>query len=237
MSIRMIFGGTTEGRKLSEEYLSQGDEVVVCVTTEHGASLLPEETTCYSHPMEMSEMADIARKHGARELIDATHPFAVHASQNIRACAEALKIRYVRVERTSNRGSDFSSCVSWVDAAEDAAARLAGESGAVLLTTGSSTLPVYASAIHADRLYARVLPTHGALRQCEQAGILPAHIIAMQGPFSEELNGALYDQFAIRHIVSKDSGDVGGVKKKIMPALKRNLNVILIKRSEISRCT
>ena len=44
------------------------------------------------------------------------------------------------------------------------------------------------------------------------------------------LNAALYDQFAIRAMVSKDSGAAGGAEEKVLPALARDIHVILIRR-------
>ena len=82
------------------------------------------------------------------------------------------------------------------------------------------------------RVWARVLPTPEALSLCAAAGVAPAHIIAMQGPFSEALNAALYDQLAIRVMVSKDSGPQGGVAEKVIPALARDIHVILIDRPQ-----
>ena len=50
----------------------------------------------------------------------------------------------------------------------------------------------------------------------------------MQGPFSPELNGALYDHFRIHFMVTKDSGSAGGLKEKVLPALAREMDVIVI---------
>ena len=58
----------------------------------------------------------------------------------------------------------------------------------------------------------------------------PSHIIAMQGPFSQAFNAALYDQLDIKVMVSKDSGAQGGVAEKVIPALERDIHVILIDR-------
>ena len=54
----------------------------------------------------------------------------------------------------------------------------------------------------------------------------------MQGPFSQDLNGALYDQFGIQVMVTKDSGAAGGLEEKILPALAREIDVIVIDRPE-----
>lgn len=107
----------------------------------------------------------------------------------------------------------------------------------VLLTTGSHTLGVYAERIAPERLYARVLPTAASLAACESAGIPRSHIIAMQGPFSARLNDALYAQLQIAVMVTKDSGEAGGVSGKVLPTLGRGIHVIAIRRpQEESTC-
>ena len=55
-------------------------------------------------------------------------------------------------------------------------------------------------------------------------------LIAMQGPFSRDFNAALYDQLRIRTMVSKDSGQPGGVADKVLPALERGIDVVMIER-------
>ena len=106
-----------------------------------------------------------------------------------------------------------------------AAAALAAQrtEGPILLTTGSKTLPTYAAMLPTDRLWARVLPTHAALDICLDSGLPASHIIAMQGPFSNALNAALYDQLGVRVMITKDSGVSGGTAEKILPALARPL--------------
>ena len=102
--------------------------------------------------------------------------------------------------------------------------------GNILLTTGSHTLSIYAKVIEPERLFVRVLPTHQALDLCAAAGMVQSHVIAMQGPFSRDFNAALYDQLRIRTMVSKDSGQPGGVADKVLPALERGIDVVMIER-------
>ena len=103
--------------------------------------------------------------------------------------------------------------------------------GNILLTTGSRELHAFASVRDfASRAYARVLPMEDSLRACREAGLPPAHILAMQGPFSRDFNAALYDQLRIRTMVSKDSGQPGGVADKVLPALERGIDVVMIER-------
>ena len=54
----LIFGGTTEGRKLTEYLAARKVRVHVCVATAYGESLLPESesVTAESSRMDVSEM-------------------------------------------------------------------------------------------------------------------------------------------------------------------------------------
>ena len=225
----LIFAGTTEGRERIDMALQDGDTVIACVASVYARTLLPENIHCHTEPMTLPDMIETARKHAPDRIIDATHPFATLVSQNIRQCAAQLNIGCERIERPTGAHA-WRDHVIWADDAEQAASIVAKEQGTILLTTGSRTLHTYADAIDPSRLYARVLPMHEALSVCAQSGILPSHIIAMQGPFSIELNAALYRQFDIKHVVSKDSGAAGGVDEKVIPALQMGINVVMIKR-------
>ena len=208
----IIFGGTTEGREQAALALARGESVLVSVTSEYARQFLPEGAACHIGALDEAAMKAWIAAERPERIIDATHPFAVRATQTIRACADALHIPYVRIERAADRRED------WLSA------------GNILLTTGSHTLSVYAKVIEPERLFVRVLPTHQALDLCAAAGMVQSHVIAMQGPFSRDFNAALYDQLRIRTMVSKDSGQPGGVADKVLPALERGIDVVMIER-------
>lgn len=229
---RILFGGTTEGRRLACEYAARGEDLCVCVASEAGRMQLPEGIRCHVGRMDAQEMVRFAREMHAEELIDATHPFADQVTRNIRACAEETSIPYRRIVRASDADADFSALVTWARDAQEAAQILSREQGNILLTTGSNTLHVYAEALDPGRLYARVLPSVESLNKCAAAGLHPSHVIAMQGPFGEALNRALYAQWSIQHMVTKDSGDVGGVREKVLPALSMGIHVVVIRRPQ-----
>ena len=117
------------------------------------------------------------------------------------------------------------------DAAE--AARLVAErAGNVLLTTGSNDLGVYVEAMgdYAERLYVRVLPVTKSLAKAEGLGIPASHVIAMQGPFSKELNSALIHEFGIETLVTKASGKAGGFWEKVEAARECGIDLVVISR-------
>ncbi|NTW73188.1 MAG: precorrin-6A/cobalt-precorrin-6A reductase, partial [Eubacteriaceae bacterium] len=72
--------------------------------------------------------------------------------------------------------------------------------------------------------------TSSVLKKCEDLGFSPGNILALQGPFSEELNQAMYQEYQIKYMVTKDSGSIGGVREKILPALKMGIQVLILKR-------
>ena len=116
-------------------------------------------------------------------------------------------------------------------AADDAAAYLQGKPGNILLATGAKELPAFA-ALEPERLYPRVLPTVAGITACEAAGIPHRNIIAMQGPFTLELNLALMQQFHIHYLVTKDGGSAGGFAEKAQAAAQSGATLVVLRRPE-----
>ena len=77
------------------------------------------------------------------------------------------------------------------------------------------------------------MPTAGVLKECEELGLTPKQIVAIQGPFSEELNIALYRQYGADVVITKNSGEIGGTDTKITAAKKLGLPVVLIDRPKL----
>ena len=97
----LIFGGTTEGRKLTEYLAARKVRVHVCVATAYGESLLPESesVTAESSRMDVSEMCHRIREYAPAFVVDATHPYAREVSRNIRQACESCGKPYLRLLR------------------------------------------------------------------------------------------------------------------------------------------
>ena len=222
----LIFGGTTEGRQA----LLREPDAVVCVTSDYARSLLPPGTDCRVGALNRAEMLDLMQSLRPRRVIDATHPYAVQVQANIRFCCSHLDIPLIRIERPADEQGDWRNQVRTVRDSREAAEMLSETEGPIFLTTGSHTLSVYTRVIPPERLYVRVLPSMESLRLCQEAGILPSHICAMQGPFSQDLNLALFKELHIRTMVTKDSGAAGGLMEKVRAALALDIDILLIRR-------
>lgn len=222
----LIFGGTTEGRKLSHELAKKGASVTVCVATDYGAEEQGDFPNIHVL-MGRKDMQEMKKLLSQQELcIDATHPYATEVTKNLKqACAEE-NVPYLRLLREE---SSFVEGAKYVDTAKQAAFFLQQTKGNILLTTGAKELTDFQE-VERERLYPRVLPAAENIMLCEKEGIPRRNIIAMQGPFGDALNEAIMEQFSIRYMVTKDGGNVGGFLEKIQAAKKKNVEIIIIRR-------
>ena len=222
----LVFSGTTEGRVFSRQLAALGAEVLVSVATLLGAEEQGDGPGITVHCGRLTPEEMTALLRGAALCVDATHPYAVDATRNIRAACTAAGVEYHRLLRAQSPLPAGSMTFS---GAAHAAAFLAGTAGNVLLTTGAKELAAFAP-LEPERLFPRVLPTPESIAACEEAHIPHKNIIAMQGPFSYALNRALLEQFAIRFLVTKDGGAAGGFAEKAQAAADTGTQLIVLRR-------
>ena len=221
----VIFGGTTEGRELSERLIDAGAEVTVCVATQYGEEEQGQVPGVMTHVGPLTAEAKQRLLRDAALCVDATHPYADRVTASVRAACTAAGVEYLRLLR---KASEIPDAVT-VESAAAAAAWLREREGRVLLTTGAKELAAYAG-LDPERLVPRVLPSHESLAACEALGIPHRNIIAMQGPFSEELNAAVIRQYRVRYVVTKDGGGPGGFPEKAAAAKETGAQLIVLRR-------
>lgn len=227
-----VFAGTAEGRDLVSLLTDRGVAVTACVATEYGASLLPSSPllTVSAKRLNEEEMEALFRQERFDLVADATHPYAPAVTENVAAACAETGTEYLRILRETSR--DASDGIVVPDA-KAAAEFLAGTEGNVLLTTGSKDLPVFAAVPGAsERLYARVLPLEDSIAACRAAGLSGAHILAMQGPFSREMNEATLRAVSARWLVTKESGSAGGFEEKAEAAREAGAGLVVIGRPD-----
>ena len=231
MSKILIFAGTVEGRKIAEYLVEAGIAVHVCVATQYGEKLLPKGKgiTITSKRLTIHEMEELFIQQEISLVIDATHPYAVLVSQNIRqACIKSGK-EYMRMLRESI-AEHKEHCI-YLNSIEDAVRFLKVTEGNVLLTTGSKELEKFTVLPdYSKRLFARVLSTPTVVAECQKFGFEGRNLICMQGPFSEELNYAMLKQIDAKYLVTKESGSAGGYMEKLNAAGKAGVRTIVIGR-------
>lgn len=225
-----VFGGTTEGRQLIEFLSAQPVSVTACVATEYGEALLPpaDNTVVSARRLPKAEITALLRASRFDLVVDATHPYAASITASVSSACAETGTEYLRLLR--DRGTMPEGAV-FTESAAQAAAFLNTAEGNILLTTGSKELGAYRGIRDfAQRVFVRVLPAPEALAACRDAGVKPSHIIAMQGPFSTELNLALLRQIRARYLVTKDGGGAGGFSEKAAAAQQSGARLVVIGR-------
>lgn len=243
----LIFAGTTEGRELIEA-LSKAEgkgefAVFACVATAYGKALLTESLT---HPERIKvipgrltedKMVELMKERRFNCVIDTTHPYAKVVTENIKSACTKTGCNYIRVVRSSRQGSSASEqleqqCIFFYNHKE-VIAYLNQHTGKVLMTIGSKELEKYAKVDdYSNRLFVRVLPMTEVLESCYRLGFQGRQLIAMQGPFSFDLNVATMKQIGATFIVAKDSGDPGGFDEKLQAAKAVGGTLLVIGRED-----
>ncbi len=225
-----VFAGTTEGRELVELLTGQPVEVTACVATGYGETLLTprENLTISNKRLGQGEMEALFRQAAFDLIVDATHPYAAEVTENIAAACREADVEYLRLLRGTDAAPEDAVCVPDIESAVD---YLAGTEGNILLTTGSKELGKYTALPEfAQRVYARVLPMEASLAACRAAGLEPARVIAMQGPFSREMNAATLRSVSARYMVTKDTGGAGGFRAKAAAAREAGAVLVIVGR-------
>lgn len=225
-----VFAGTTEGRKLTEFLCSHGIPVFGCAATEYGGTLLQshENLTVSTRRLEEAQMEELFAAHGFSFVIDATHPYAPIVTENLKTACASTNTPYLRLLREAD---PIPEDALFVETTAQAVELLGTLPGNILLTTGSKELPAYSALPDfAARVYARVLPVENSLTVCRDCGLPAAHIFAMQGPFSLEMNLAMLQSINAKILVTKESGVTGGFPEKAAAAKRAGARLLVIGR-------
>lgn len=166
-------------------------------------------------------------------ILDATHPYAIEVSKNAMTVAQEMGLSYIRYERPSLLEAVQGEYVHIVKDIEEACevANTLGQN--VFLGTGSKTLGAFVAGLKDKKIIARVLPTSEVIKECEALGLSPENIVGMKGPFSEEINVALYKHYKIDCMITKESGVEGGFLEKVEGCIRQGIHVIVIKREQL----
>lgn len=231
----LFLAGTSDARELAILLKKEGFPLIATVVTESAAKRLTDEgMNVRVGRLNEEKMFEFSNKNGVTAIVDASHPFAEEAHKTAKSVAEQLKIPYIRYEREQSKLEQDS--IIYVSTYEEAAELAAKKKGVVMLTTGSKTLEIFAKKLlplNDVRVICRMLPRIDNMQKCEQLGFPQKNIVAMQGPFTKELNTALFKHFGVTLMITKESGKVGAVDEKVEAAKELGIETIVITRPNI----
>lgn len=232
----LVLAGTSDARELAQRIQGKGYALLTTVVTDSAAHSMHEAgIPVHVGRLDAEQLVQLAREQAVRVIVDATHPFAEEASRNAMTAAETQQIPYIRFEREQLEQSHHQGII-WADDYKQAAEIAADKGGSIMLTTGGKTLHIFTERLLGQpniTLIARMLPRLDNMQKCEQLGMEQKNIIAMQGPFSKELNAALYRHYNVTLMITKESGKIGAVDEKLEAALEMGIECIIIGRPSI----
>jgi len=198
----VVFSGTTEGRIFSRQLAQLGADVLVSVATPLGSEEQGSFAGIMVHCGRLTPDEMAALVQGADLCVDATHPYAVDATRNIRTACRTAGVEYHRLLRAP---SALPAGSMVLQSAAHVADLLAQTQGNVLLATGAKELPAFAQ-LAPERLYPRVLPTLDGIAACEAAHI-PQEYPCFTGAVL--LRAEPGPAGAVLHSLSRDQGRRG----------------------------
>ena len=235
----LILGGTKDSTNIIEHVKRNYDSyILTTTTTEYGARLARQSGSddVIARPLPKDELINIIKREDIDILVDATHPFASHITQTSTSIAKELEMPYIRFERpTTNLEEVDTSHIHYANSFDEAGKLIESEfsEGNVLHFAGANTMEDVLKHVSVDRFYPRILKVESSIEKCEKLGIDPSHIIAMKGAASLEENIELIEKYDASVMITKESGEIGGVYEKIEAANEMDIAVIMIKRPKI----
>ena len=155
-----------------------------------------------------------------------------------------MKIVYIRYERKSFfhnlsknniKIEESVENIIFVETYEELQEVFKSIDGNILNTTGSNNaLKIENLKGENNRMIHRILPSPKVISKLLDNGISMDNIIAIKGPFGFEINNGIIKEYKIKALITKDSGEEGGMKEKIDSALLNDVKIIVIKRPNMS---
>ncbi|ERM90791.1 hypothetical protein O163_13960 [Caldanaerobacter subterraneus subsp. yonseiensis KB-1] len=226
----LVLAGTKDGREIAKKLSEKGLKVIATAVTEYGASLLEKGIEVLKGPLDEKGFIELIKNRGIEIVINATHPFAKEVSLNAINASVKMGSKYIRFER---QNVDYKN--AFVVKSFEEAAKACEKYDSIFLTIGSKNLEKFKYLWEAGKkVTVRVLPLSSVIKKCEELGLTPKDIIAMEGPFSVDLNYQMFKEKRAEVVVTKESGYVGGVLEKLEAAEMLGIPVILIERPSIN---
>jgi len=258
----LLLAGTSDAKELAFTLHSNDYSVMASVSHKNAATdYINENIPVRIGPLDSTAMTVLIKEKNIQIVADATHPFAEIASQNAIQAAKDANVPYIRYERPSTEikeevqnGSDlfitdsYRQCVVQTEeliqqkqkqkSTLDHGREGDKEPGkcVIMLTTGTKNLEMFTGAFLKQEnveIVARVLPRSESILECERLGVKQSSIVAIQGPFSEEMNHLLLEKYKVDILVTKESGKEGSTVEKIKAALGLGIQVVLISRPKL----
>jgi precorrin-6A/cobalt-precorrin-6A reductase len=223
-----LIGGTSESRAIAQRLDAEGLPWVATVTRPQAVALYTHlQGTVRVGSLDASGLPVFLEQNRVRCIVDASHPFA----REISHLAIASGLPYLRFERPA------STFTGQTEIVPDFAALLCDRylhGRRVLLTVGTKALPLFVPWHGRSVLFARILPGEASTAAALAAGFPHERLICRKLPLTCDEEMALWRSLAVDTVVSKESGEAGGLAVKCEAARILQVRLVVVARPPIA---
>lgn len=203
------------------------DNFIVSLATDSGKDFI-HSPKLITGRMDYEDMLDFVIENRVSLIVDLTHPYAKMVTHNAKRVAAKKGIDYVRYVRRKvipeSKGiylKNYQEAFAYISKLKEKT---------VFFTTGSKNIGDFERVRGENRFIYRILPALESLEICRKYNINLRDIVAVLGPFSKELNKAMFKEYQADYVVMKDSGQEGGSLEKIKACQELGITPIIIGR-------
>jgi len=230
----LVMAGTHDAIEIMKKIKMGADHRIIATTTTDYGGRLAEDAGAdrvIKEALNKERLIQVLKIEDISLIIDATHPFAVKATENAIEASKETSTYYIRFERpVLELEGNIVRVGSFKEAGRMAAKILEEKDGNILHLAGVSTVKDVIGEVGTEKLVVRVLPYPSSIRACHRMGIPGERIIAMQGTFSRALNREIMKEYSARVVITKESGKTGGLLEKVRAAEDLKIPVIVVER-------
>lgn len=230
----LLLSGTTAGTEITTRLIQEGYQLVAIPSRERDPKRAPHAGNRRLDIMdpEGRKLADLLEQKAVQAVLDLSGPFPDRTAKQVKEMCRRKGLPFLcylpQVVETQSRALIYP-VFSWTEAARCAA----GLGDTIFLTTGSYNLGGFLDSIkdRPVRVVVRITPEYKVMRKCQELGLRPRDIVAMQGPFSKEMNQATFKSYQASVIVTRESGRKGSMGTKLSAASSLRIPVVMIKHN------
>jgi precorrin-6A/cobalt-precorrin-6A reductase len=230
----LVFGGTTEGKKVATLLNSEGLPFVYSTKTEIDFEASNNAVYRFGALSE-TQLKEFIVENKVTTIIDAAHPFAEVLHQTIDRTTQITNTPVLRFDRIyPNRTIDES--VHYVDGYGEGLSLLQTKyNGKILLAlTGVQSIPKLVSYWENKPAYFRILDRAASIDMALENNFPKSQLILGLPNKTVDAEVGVLKEKNIEILITKESGDSGALSVKIDAALEVNIPIIIIKKPVIS---
>lgn len=226
----LVFGGTTEGKKVA--VLLESLAMPFVYSTKTKISFQETKTASYSHgALDEAQLESYLTENKMKIIINAAHPFAELLHNTIAQVAKRLQMPVIRFGRKL-LAKTIHPLVFYVDTYEEALALLK-ENQRLLALTGVQSIEKIKPWWQKNTTYFRILDRPASLAIAAKSNFPKKQLILGLPSANLPQEMDLIKTHQIDVMLTKETGDSGFLSTKIEAALKTNAQIIIINQPKI----